>query len=81
MELASDGANRVIVADVVVSAVGLFGAVRYPDIDGLADFSGELMHTAQWDTTVDLTGKRVAMSARAQAACRWYPNSPTPQRN
>src|SRR6478735_9604170 len=61
VELASEGANRVIVADVVVSAVGLFGAVRYPDIDGLADFSGEVMHNARWDTSVDLTGKRVAI--------------------
>jgi cation diffusion facilitator CzcD-associated flavoprotein CzcO len=48
-------------ADVVVSAVGLFGAVRYPDIEGLAQFGGTLMHTAQWDPTVDLTGKRVAV--------------------
>ena len=50
-----------VVADVVVSAVGLFGAARYPDIDGLADFAGTLMHTARWDATVDLTGKRVAV--------------------
>ena len=55
----ADGAT--VVADVVVSAVGLFGAARYPDIDGLADFSGDLMHTARWDATVDLTGKRVAV--------------------
>ena len=54
------GGDRLI-ADVVVSAVGLFGATRYPDIDGLADFSGTLMHTAQWDPAVDLTGKRVAV--------------------
>ena len=47
--------------DVVVSAVGLFGSVRYPDIEGLADFSGDVMHTAQWDASVDLTGKRVAV--------------------
>lgn len=51
----------IVDADVVVSAVGLFGALRYPDIDGLTDFAGELMHTAQWDATVDLTGKRVAV--------------------
>jgi cation diffusion facilitator CzcD-associated flavoprotein CzcO len=51
----------VLVADVVVSAVGLFGAARYPDIDGVTDFAGTLMHTARWDTTVDLTGKRVAV--------------------
>ncbi len=53
--------DRTVVADVVVSAVGLFGAARYPDIEGLADFSGHLMHTAHWDATVDLTGKRVAV--------------------
>jgi len=48
-------------ADIVVSAVGLFGAARYPDIDGLADFTGTLMHTARWDADADLTGKRVAV--------------------
>jgi cation diffusion facilitator CzcD-associated flavoprotein CzcO len=53
--------GRTITADAVVSAVGLFGAVRYPDIEGLTDFTGDLMHTAQWDETVDLTGKRVAV--------------------
>jgi cation diffusion facilitator CzcD-associated flavoprotein CzcO len=61
IELDSADENRAVVADVVVSAVGLFGSVRYPDIAGLADFSGAVMHTAQWDSTVDLTGKRVAV--------------------
>ena len=61
IELSTDGANRMLVADVVVSAVGLFGAVRYPDIDGLGDFAGEVMHTARWDPSIDLTGKRVAV--------------------
>ena len=50
-----------VIADVVVSAVGLFGSPRHPDIDGLADFSGTLMHTARWDVDVDLAGKRVAV--------------------
>ena len=53
--------GRVVVADIVVSAVGLFGAVRYPDIEGISDFAGDLMHTSRWDTSVDLTGKRVAV--------------------
>ena len=39
----------------------MFGAARYPDIEGITDFSGALMHTAQWDANVDLTGKRVAV--------------------
>ena len=51
----------VLIADVVVSAVGLFGAAKYPDIAGLADFTGDLMHTSCWDAGVDLAGKRVAV--------------------
>ena len=61
IEVSTGGANRMLVADVVVSAVGLFGSVRYPDIAGLGDFAGEVMHTAQWDPSIDLTGKQVAV--------------------
>jgi cation diffusion facilitator CzcD-associated flavoprotein CzcO len=61
LELDGDGDESVVVADVVVSGVGLFGSVRYPDIEGLADFSGDVMHTAKWDASVDLIGKRVAV--------------------
>ncbi len=53
--------GRTLVADVVVSAVGLFGAPRYPDIEGITDFTGDLMHTSQWDAGIDLTGRRVAV--------------------
>lgn len=53
--------GEILVADVVVSAVGLFGAARYPDIEGFDDFTGHIMHTARWDATVDLSGKRVAV--------------------
>jgi cation diffusion facilitator CzcD-associated flavoprotein CzcO len=57
-----DGAKGgTLVADAVVSAVGLFGAARLPDIDGLDSFSGVLMHTSQWDGNVDLAGAKVAV--------------------
>ncbi len=55
------GDGRTLFADVVVSAVGLFGAPRYPDIAGIAEFAGDLMHTSRWDPSIDLTGKRVAV--------------------
>jgi cation diffusion facilitator CzcD-associated flavoprotein CzcO len=55
------GDTSTLSADVVVCAAGLFGALRLPDIAGLADFGGALMHTAQWDHRVDLTGKKVAV--------------------
>ena len=48
-------------ADVVVSAVGLFGEPRAPDIAGLADFAGPVVHTSRWDETVQWAGRRVAV--------------------
>lgn len=55
------GSTTALTVDVVVCAVGLFGAPRLPDIAGLTDFTGALMHTARWDHRVDLAGKRVAV--------------------
>lgn len=47
--------------DVVVCAAGLFGSVKYPDIAGLSEFGGSVMHTAQWDHDMELAGKKVAV--------------------
>ena len=77
VHVASGDADRMVVADVVVSAVGLFGATKYPDIEGLDDFSGDLMHTAQWDATVDLTGKRVAVVGTGASGVQVVPELAT----
>lgn len=61
LQLDSGGRPSVLSADVVVSAVGLFGSMKLPEIAGLSDYKGVLMHTAQWDHGVDLVGKRVAV--------------------
>jgi cation diffusion facilitator CzcD-associated flavoprotein CzcO len=50
-----------LTADVVVCAVGLFGSLKHPDIEGMSDFGGAIMHTAQWNHTVELAAKRVAV--------------------
>jgi len=66
-----------IVADVVVSAVGLFGAARYPDIEGIRQFTGDLMHTSQWDASIDLTGKRVAVVGTGASGVQVIPELAT----
>lgn len=48
-------------AEVVVSAIGILEQPRFPDIQGLEDFKGQWFHSAQWDHSVQLTGKRVAV--------------------
>ncbi len=59
--------------DAVVSAVGLFGAPKLPDIPGLADFGGPIMHTAQWDSSVPVQGRRVAVIGTGASAVQVVP--------
>ncbi|MGB8391133.1 flavin-containing monooxygenase, partial [Mycobacterium sp.] len=60
-QLDQAGHATTLTADVIVSAAGLFGSPKLPDIEGLTAFGGTLMHTAQWDHGIDLTGKKVAV--------------------
>lgn len=56
-----DGGTETIVANVFITAVGQLNQPQIPDIPGLTDFAGPAFHTARWDESVDLKGKRVAM--------------------
>src|SRR5690606_1879736 len=47
-------------ADVIVPALGQLNRPQWPDIPGRDSFKGASMHSARWDASVDLKGKRVA---------------------
>jgi len=55
------GAPVQLRAQALVCAVGQLNRPRMPDIPGLDRFAGPAMHTAQWDESVSITGRRVAM--------------------
>lgn len=55
----SDG--REDVADVVIAATGVLHHPNVPDIPGLKDFSGPVFHSARWDHSVLLEGKRIGV--------------------
>lgn len=57
----ADGQAREIRANVVVSAAGLLHRPSIPDLPGLADFEGPAFHAAEWDHSVTVDGKRVAL--------------------
>ncbi len=48
-------------ADVVVAATGILHHPAYPAIDGLESFAGACFHSARWDHSVPLEGKRVGV--------------------
>ena len=57
----ADGTELTLVARAVISAVGQLNRPNVPAIDGQDTFAGPAFHSACWDHSVDLTGKRVAM--------------------
>ena len=40
-------------ADALISALGALNEWRWPAIEGLHDFKGKLLHSADWDQTFD----------------------------
>lgn len=59
-QLATTGGHRDTV-DVVIAATGVLHHPSYPDIPGLDTFTGALFHSARWDHSVPLDGRRVGV--------------------
>ncbi|MEE2663573.1 MAG: NAD(P)/FAD-dependent oxidoreductase [Myxococcota bacterium] len=56
-----------------VSASGLLIEPELPDIAGIDEFRGKLLHSARWDHDYDLTGKRVAVIGTGATAVQLIP--------
>lgn len=67
-----DGEERVF-NDVVLFTVGQLNRPRFPDIPGISSFDGPSFHSARWDHSVDLTGKRVAIIGTGASAVQFTP--------
>lgn len=50
-----------IESDFLISAVGQLNQPRYPDIEGLEDFKGKIIHSARWDWSYDMTDKKIGI--------------------
>jgi cation diffusion facilitator CzcD-associated flavoprotein CzcO len=66
-----DGAE--LLAHHVIFATGGLHLPAWPEIEGMADFAGPSMHSAQWDHQVDFAGKRVAVIGSAASAIQLIP--------
>lgn len=61
-----DGATEIF--DVVISATGVLHHPVYPDIPGREDFAGASFHSARWDHSVPLDGRRVGIIGTGSTA-------------
>lgn len=69
----SDGSEDQLTSRGVVSAVGQLNQPKYPDIKGAKTFSGPVFHSARWDHSVDLQGKRVGVIGTGASAFQFVP--------
>ncbi|KAJ5158713.1 uncharacterized protein N7500_008364 [Penicillium coprophilum] len=65
--------SYVLNSDLLVSAVGQLNSPRTPEIPGLGDFQGKMMHSARWDWSYDMTGKRIAIIGNGATAVQIAP--------
>jgi len=67
------GGDPALTAGFVVGGFGALNRPEYPDIPGLEDFRGPLYHTAQWDHSVPLAGRRVGVIGTGASSIQVIP--------
>lgn len=62
-----------ISCDFLVSAVGQLNMPKIPEIPGMDEYKGHLMHSARWDWSYSLEGKNVAVIGNGPTAAQIIP--------
>ena len=66
-------AGEHIDTDILVTAVGQLSRPSIPELPGLGTFEGPAFHSAEWDHSVDLRGKRIAVLGTGASAIQFVP--------
>jgi 4-hydroxyacetophenone monooxygenase len=73
LHLRSPQGDETMAVQALVVAVGQLNRPQLPNIGGRDDFAGPSFHSARWDSSVDLTDKRVAVIGSAASAVQLCP--------
>jgi cation diffusion facilitator CzcD-associated flavoprotein CzcO len=65
--------NIKLVADFVFSATGILHHIAKPNIPGLNTFKGKMFHTAEWDHSAKMEGKRIGVIGTGSTAAQVIP--------
>lgn len=72
------GETYQISSDFLVAATGQLSRPKYPDIKDLEKFGGKIMHSARWDHSYDLSGKKVGILGTGASAAQIIPEIAKP---
>jgi cation diffusion facilitator CzcD-associated flavoprotein CzcO len=59
--------------DVLIAAHGFLSEPSIPHCEGIETFAGQVMHSAQWDPSYDVSGKRVGVIGTGASAVQIVP--------
>ena len=62
------GEKQMTRATALVSAIGVLVVPSFPKLQGIESFKGEVFHSARWNHSVNLHGKRVAVVGNGSSA-------------
>lgn len=57
----------------LLTATGFLSQPKMPDIAGIEDFAGDVVHTTRWDDDIDLEGKRIGIIGTGATAVQLIP--------
>ncbi|KAJ5684011.1 uncharacterized protein N7477_000356 [Penicillium maclennaniae] len=71
-----DGSNKIYEEklDVIINAIGHFNAWQLPDYEGIEHYRGALFHSSNWNHTIDLKGKRIALIGNGASGLQVLPS-------
>ncbi|CAN9370536.1 unnamed protein product [Alternaria alternata] len=59
--------------DILINAAGFLNSWKWPEIQGLHDFGGKLLHSASWDSDYDFKDKTVIVIGTGSSAIQLVP--------
>ena len=65
--------GQIFRAPILISGMGMFNELAWPDFPGLDTFGGTFFHSARWNRAHDLTGRKVAVIGNAASAVQFIP--------
>ncbi len=71
--LRSSGETVELVANAVVTAVGIFSQPKLPDLPGMDNFDGPIFHSARWPMGLDVSGKHVTLVGTGASSMQILP--------
>ncbi|MCW2801427.1 MAG: monooxygenase [Aeromicrobium sp.] len=60
-------------ARMLLTATGFLSQPAMPDIQGIESFAGTILHTAKWDDSIDLVGRKAAVIGTGATAVQLIP--------